>query len=294
MSFSESAVRVSRPGGSQIGSRRSAAPTSAFCGRRDSTRPGRWRQSARSPSTSGTRNCRTSAARRSPSERRSGVKAGLAGRSWWMYCIACAFGLVLVEWWTWQRRITYEAARNRDLRWSLPGPPLGALAVAGRAARVAGRVHGAEQLHSRQRWLQASRALCFSACWRSRLPGPGRNRNGRHVHRVRGRRVVQRRRALRSRGRRRNRRHEAALSVHLIRGSSRSGRRWSRCRTPPRCVNWPAWTRRRPPHRTSIGRARISKWRWRRLEQSSRQATCRASFCSPTDGRRQETPMRPW
>ena len=41
-----------------------------------------------------------------PTELESGVKAVLAGRSWWVYCIACAFGMVLVEWWTWQRRIT--------------------------------------------------------------------------------------------------------------------------------------------------------------------------------------------
>jgi hypothetical protein len=25
---------------------------------------------------------------------------------WWLYCAAAAFGLVIAEWWTWQRRIT--------------------------------------------------------------------------------------------------------------------------------------------------------------------------------------------
>jgi hypothetical protein len=31
---------------------------------------------------------------------------GLAGRPWWIYAAACAFALLLAEWWTWQRRIT--------------------------------------------------------------------------------------------------------------------------------------------------------------------------------------------
>ena len=34
------------------------------------------------------------------------VAAGRAGRPWWIYCVFAAFALVLLEWWTWQRRIT--------------------------------------------------------------------------------------------------------------------------------------------------------------------------------------------
>ena len=34
------------------------------------------------------------------------VGAGLSGRTWWIYLAFAAFGLVLAEWWTWQRRIT--------------------------------------------------------------------------------------------------------------------------------------------------------------------------------------------
>jgi hypothetical protein len=41
-----------------------------------------------------------------PSELRAGVNAGFGGRPWWMYCIAIAFGMILAEWLTWQRRIT--------------------------------------------------------------------------------------------------------------------------------------------------------------------------------------------
>ncbi len=32
--------------------------------------------------------------------------SGLAGRAWWMYAVALAFVLLIVEWWTWQRRLT--------------------------------------------------------------------------------------------------------------------------------------------------------------------------------------------
>ena len=34
------------------------------------------------------------------------VMAGSSGPSWWLYCLAAAFVLALLEWWTWQRRIT--------------------------------------------------------------------------------------------------------------------------------------------------------------------------------------------
>jgi hypothetical protein len=34
------------------------------------------------------------------------VTAGASGRPWWLYCAMAAFILALVEWWTWQRRIT--------------------------------------------------------------------------------------------------------------------------------------------------------------------------------------------
>jgi hypothetical protein len=34
------------------------------------------------------------------------VMAGASGMSWWLYCVAAALVLALVEWWTWQRRIT--------------------------------------------------------------------------------------------------------------------------------------------------------------------------------------------
>jgi hypothetical protein len=42
----------------------------------------------------------------SQSDQARPVGAGLSGRPWWLYCAAAAFGLVLAEWWTWQRRIT--------------------------------------------------------------------------------------------------------------------------------------------------------------------------------------------
>jgi hypothetical protein len=31
---------------------------------------------------------------------------GVLERSWWMGCAMAAFLLALVEWWTWQRRLT--------------------------------------------------------------------------------------------------------------------------------------------------------------------------------------------
>lgn len=34
------------------------------------------------------------------------VTPGGSGRPWWIYCALAAFGLALLEWWTWQRRIT--------------------------------------------------------------------------------------------------------------------------------------------------------------------------------------------
>lgn len=34
------------------------------------------------------------------------VTAGTSPRPWWAYCAMAAFGLLLIEWWTWQRRIT--------------------------------------------------------------------------------------------------------------------------------------------------------------------------------------------
>jgi hypothetical protein len=34
------------------------------------------------------------------------VSAGVAGRPWWVYLVAFAFIAVLLEWWTWLRRIT--------------------------------------------------------------------------------------------------------------------------------------------------------------------------------------------
>ena len=34
------------------------------------------------------------------------VTAGASGFPWWQYCAVAAFGLALMEWWTWQRRIT--------------------------------------------------------------------------------------------------------------------------------------------------------------------------------------------
>jgi hypothetical protein len=42
----------------------------------------------------------------SASDQARPVLAGASGRSWWLYCVAAAFVLALVEWWTWQRRIT--------------------------------------------------------------------------------------------------------------------------------------------------------------------------------------------
>jgi hypothetical protein len=34
------------------------------------------------------------------------VTEGISPRPWWLYLIALAFAAVLVEWWTWLRRIT--------------------------------------------------------------------------------------------------------------------------------------------------------------------------------------------
>jgi hypothetical protein len=34
------------------------------------------------------------------------VTAGGSGLPWWQYCAVAAFALALMEWWTWQRRIT--------------------------------------------------------------------------------------------------------------------------------------------------------------------------------------------
>lgn len=34
------------------------------------------------------------------------VTSGASGHPWWVYCAAVALALALVEWWTWQRRIT--------------------------------------------------------------------------------------------------------------------------------------------------------------------------------------------
>jgi hypothetical protein len=34
------------------------------------------------------------------------VAAGMSPYPWWMYCVVAAFALALLEWWTWQRRIT--------------------------------------------------------------------------------------------------------------------------------------------------------------------------------------------
>jgi hypothetical protein len=34
------------------------------------------------------------------------VTAGASGLPWWQYCVVAAFALALMEWWTWQRRIT--------------------------------------------------------------------------------------------------------------------------------------------------------------------------------------------
>jgi hypothetical protein len=34
------------------------------------------------------------------------VGAGTSGHPWWLYCAVAAFALALIEWWTWQRRIT--------------------------------------------------------------------------------------------------------------------------------------------------------------------------------------------
>ena len=34
------------------------------------------------------------------------VASGASGQPWWMYCAALAFAVALIEWWTWQRRIT--------------------------------------------------------------------------------------------------------------------------------------------------------------------------------------------
>lgn len=41
-----------------------------------------------------------------PASRVRTVFSGASGRAWWLYAAAAAFMLALVEWWTWQRRIT--------------------------------------------------------------------------------------------------------------------------------------------------------------------------------------------
>ena len=38
--------------------------------------------------------------------RANAVTAGASSYPWWLYCGIAAFGLILLEWWTWQRRIT--------------------------------------------------------------------------------------------------------------------------------------------------------------------------------------------
>jgi len=40
------------------------------------------------------------------SEHARTVPPGGSSRPWWIYCALAAFALALVEWWTWQRRIT--------------------------------------------------------------------------------------------------------------------------------------------------------------------------------------------
>lgn len=40
------------------------------------------------------------------SDRARPVLAGTSGQPWWLYAAAAAFVLILVEWWTWQRRVT--------------------------------------------------------------------------------------------------------------------------------------------------------------------------------------------
>ena len=106
-SFSKAAVRVNGPGGSQI---RLAPVGGANLGLlRD---PGFYvvdegaSQSTFAVNIGDPQLSNVGRTTLGPTELESGVKAGLAGRSWWVYCIACAFGMVLVEWWTWQRRIT--------------------------------------------------------------------------------------------------------------------------------------------------------------------------------------------
>lgn len=41
-----------------------------------------------------------------PVGRTRGVAAGASTHAWWLYCGLAAFALILLEWWTWQRRIT--------------------------------------------------------------------------------------------------------------------------------------------------------------------------------------------
>jgi hypothetical protein len=41
-----------------------------------------------------------------PGEHALPVTSGGSARPWWLYCTAAAFVLALMEWWTWQRRIT--------------------------------------------------------------------------------------------------------------------------------------------------------------------------------------------
>lgn len=106
-SFSKTAVRVNGPGGSQI---RLAPAGGANLGLlRD---PGFYvvdegaSQSTFAVNIGDPQLSNVGRTTLGPAELESGVKAILAGRSWWVYCLACAFGMVLVEWWTWQRRIT--------------------------------------------------------------------------------------------------------------------------------------------------------------------------------------------
>jgi hypothetical protein len=106
-SFSKAVVRVSGPGGSQI---RLAPVGGANLGLlRD---PGFYvvdegaSQSTFAVNIGDPQLSNVGRTTLGPTELESSAKAGLARRSWWVYCIACAFAMVLVEWWTWQRRIT--------------------------------------------------------------------------------------------------------------------------------------------------------------------------------------------
>jgi hypothetical protein len=106
-SFSKAAVRVSGPGGSQI--RLAPVGGANFGLLRE---PGFYvvdegaSQSTFAVNIGDPQLSNVGRTTLGPTELESGVKAGLAGRSWWVYCTACAFGMLLVEWWTWQRRIT--------------------------------------------------------------------------------------------------------------------------------------------------------------------------------------------